>query len=205
MALTPAERAELEQLRAEQGALPAATATSFGRSMGLNARDLAQGITSLPGLAIDVMGFPTRAAIKGYEAITGKETALGKAPTFGQSLDQEMTRAGLPVPVTEGEKLASALKQGIVGTLSGQGIGAGMRAIKAAPTVSNMLTSQPVLQTASAVPASAAAYYAGEAAGDSPYAPLAQIGAGMVGGMTPSAAMAFGRKVATPLKISNPP
>jgi hypothetical protein len=213
MALTAAERAELEQLRAEQGspsstpaaAAPTGPAPSFGRSMGLNARDLAQGITSLPGLAIDVMGLPTRAVIKGYEAITGKETALGKAPTFGQSLDQEMTRAGLPVPVTEGEKLASALKQGIVGTLSGQGIGAGMRAIKAAPTVSNMLTSQPVLQTASAVPASAAAYYAGEAAGDSPYAPLAQIGAGMVGGMTPSAAMAFGRRVATPLRISNPP
>jgi hypothetical protein len=151
------------------------------------------------------MGLPSRALIKGYEAVTGKETALGKAPTFGQALDQKLTQAGLPVPQTEGEKLASALKQGIVGTLSGQGIGAGMRAIKAAPTVSNMLTSQPVLQTASAVPASAAAYYAGEASGDSPYAPLAQIGAGMVGGMTPSAAMAFGRKVATPLKISNPP
>lgn len=213
MALTPAERAELEQLRAEQGspsstpapAAPTGPAPSFGRSMGLNARDLAQGVTSLPGLAIDVMGLPSRLAIKGYEAVTGKETAIGKAPTFGQALDQTMTRAGLPVPVTEGEKLASALKQGIVGTLSGQGIGAGMRAIKAAPTVSNMLTSQPVLQTASAVPASAAAYYAGEAAGDSPYAPLAQIGAGMVGGMTPSAAMAFGRRVATPLRISNPP
>jgi hypothetical protein len=151
------------------------------------------------------MGLPSRALIKGYEAVTGKETALGKAPTFGQALDQKLTQAGLPVPQTEGEKLASALKQGIVGTLSGQGIGAGMRAIKAAPTVSNMLTSQPVLQTTSAVPASTAAYYAGEAAGESPYAPLAQIGAGMVGGMTPSAATAFGRKLASPLKISNPP
>ena len=213
MALTAEERAELEQLRAEQGspssapapAAPTGPAPSFGRSMGLNARDLIQGAAGLPGLAIDVMGLPSRALIKGYEAVTGKETALGKAPTFNQALDQTMTRAGLPVPVTEGEKLASALKQGIVGTLSGQGIGAGMRAIKAAPTVSNMLTSQPVLQTASAVPASTAAYYAGEAAGDSPYAPLAQIGAGMVGGMTPSAAMAFGRRVATPLRISNPP
>ena len=213
MALTQAERAELEQLRAEFGpassapapAAPTGPAPSFGRSMGLNARDLAQGVTSLPGLAIDVMGLPSRLAIKGYEAVTGKETAIGKAPTFGQALDQTMTRAGLPVPVTEGEKLASALKQGIVGTLSGQGMGA-LKSLKtAAPTVSNMLTSQPVLQTASAVPASAAAYYAGEAAGDSPYAPLAQIGAGMVGGMTPSAAMAFGRKVATPLNISNPP
>ena len=213
MALTAAERAELEQLRAEQGspssapppAAPTGPAPSFGRSMGLNARDLIQGAAGLPGLAIDVMGLPSRALIKGYEAVTGKETALGKAPTFGQALDQKLTQAGLPVPQTEGEKLASALKQGIVGTLSGQGIGAGMRAVRAAPTVSNMLTSQPVLQTASAVPASAAAYYAGEAAGDSPYAPLAQIGAGMVGGMTPSAATAFGRKLASPLKISNPP
>lgn len=184
-------------------AAPTGPAPSFGRSMGLNARDLAQGITSLPGLAIDVMGFPTRAAIKGYEAITGKETALGKAPTFGQSLDQEMTRAGLPVPVTEGEKLASALKQGLVGTVSGQGAGALMKS--AAPAVSKFMTSQPIQQMVSSVPASIAAHYAGEAAGDSPYAPLAQIGAGMVGGMTPSAAMAFGRKVATPLKISNPP
>ena len=211
MALTPEERAELEQLRAKlrptssapAPAAPTGPAPSFGRSMGLNARDLAQGITGLPGLAIDVMGLPTRAVIKGYEAITGKETALGKAPTFGQALDQTMTRAGLPVPVTEGEKLASALKQGLVGTVSGQGAGALMKS--AAPAVSKFMTAQPVLQTASAVPASAAAYYAGEAAGDSPYAPLAQIGAGMVGGMTPSAAMAFGRKVATPLKISNPP
>lgn len=213
MALTAEERAELEKLRAEQGSpsstpapvAPTGPAPSFGRSMGLNARDLAQGITSLPGLAIDVMGLPSRALIKGYEAVTGKETALGKAPTFGQALDQWLTQAGLPVPQTEGEKLASALKQGIVGTLSGQGIGAGMRAVRAAPTVSNMLTSRPVLQTASAVPASAAAYYAGKAAGDSPYAPFAQIGAGMVGGMTPSAATAFGRKLASPLKISNPP
>lgn len=213
MALTAAERAELEQLRAEQSspastptsAAPTSPAPSFGRSMGLNARDFIQGAAGLPGLAIDVMGLPSRALIKGYEAVTGKETALGKAPTFGQALDQKLTQAGLPVPQTEGEKLASALKQGIVGTLSGQGIGAGMRAIKAAPTVSNMLTSQPVLQTTSAVPASTAAYYAGEAAGDSPYAPLAQIGAGMVGGMTPSAATAFGRKLASPLKISNPP
>ncbi len=213
MALTAAERAELEQLRAEQGSpssapaptAPTGPAPSFGRSMGLNARDLIQGAAGLPGLAIDVMGLPSRALIKGYEAVTGKETALGKAPTFGQALDQKLTQAGLPVPQTEGEKLASALKQGIVGTLSGQGIGAGMRAIKAAPTVSNMLTSQPVLQTTSAVPASTAAYYAGEAAGESPYAPLAQIGAGMVGGMTPSAATAFGRKLASPLKISNPP
>ena len=211
MALTAAQRAELEQLRAKYGsdssapapAAPTGPAPSFGRSMGLNARDLAQGITGLPGLAIDVMGLPTRAVIKGYEAITGKETALGKAPTFGQALDQTMTRAGLPVPVTEGEKLASALKQGLVGTVSGQGAGALMKS--AAPAVSKFMTAQPVLQMASAVPASAAAYYAGEAAGDSPYAPLAQIGAGMVGGMTPSAAMAFGRKVATPLKISNPP
>jgi hypothetical protein len=213
MALTAEERAELEQLRAEQGspssapapAAPTGPAPSFGRSMGLNARDLIQGAAGLPGLAIDVMGLPSRALIKGYEAVTGKETALGKAPTFGQALDQKLTQAGLPVPQTEGEKLASALKQGIVGTLSGQGIGAGMRAVRAAPTVSNMLTSQPVLQTTSAVPASTAAYYAGGAAGDSPYAPLAQIGAGMVGGMTPSAATAFGRKLASPLKISNPP
>jgi hypothetical protein len=171
--------------------------------MGLNVRDLAQGVTGLPGLAIDVMGLPTRAVIKGYEAITGKETALGKAPTFGQALDQTMTRSGLPVPVTEGEKLASALKQGLVGTVSGQGAGALMKS--AAPAVSKFMTAQPVLQMASAVPASTAAYYAGEAAGASPYAPLAQIGAGMAGGMTPSAAMAVGRKVATPLKISNPP
>ena len=203
MALTAAERAELEQLRAEQGALPEAPTPSFGRSMGLNARDLAQGVTGLPGLALDVMGLPSRALIKGYEAVTGKETALGKAPTFGQALDQTMTRAGLPVPVTEREKLASALKQGLVGTVSGQGAGALMKS--AAPAVSKFMTAQPVLQMASAVPASTAAYYAGEAAGDSPYAPLAQIGAGMVGGMTPSAATAFGRKLASPLKISNPP
>lgn len=211
MALTAAERAELEQLRAEQGSAsstpapvaPTGPAPSFGRSAGLAARDVIQGVAGLPGLAIDVMGLPSRALIKGYEAVTGKETDIGKAPTFGQALDQTMTRAGLPVPVTEGERLASALKQGIVGTVSGTGLGAGLRS--AAPTLSRMMTSQPVLQTASAVPASTAAYYAGEAAGDSPYAPLAQIGAGMVGGMTPSAATAFGRKVATPLKISNPP
>jgi hypothetical protein len=215
MALTPKERAELEQLRAKHRptsgsasrtpSAPEAPAPSFGRSMGLNARDLAQAVTGLPGLALDVMGLPSRLVIKGYEAVTGKETDIGKAPLFNQALDQTMTRAGLPVPVTEGEKLASALKQGVVGTLSGQGFGALKSFKTAAPTVSNMLTSQPVLQTASAVPASTAAYYAGEAAGDSPYAPLAQIGAGMVGGMTPSAATAFGRKLASPLKISNPP
>ena len=211
MALTAAERAELEQLRAEQGSAsstpapvaPTGPAPSFGRSAGLAARDVIQGVAGLPGLAIDVMGLPSRLAIKGYEAVTGKETDIGKAPTFNQALDQTMTRAGLPVPVTEGERLASALKQGIVGTVSGTGLGAGLRS--AAPTLSRMMTSQPVLQTASAVPASTAAYYAGEAAGDSPYAPLAQIGAGMVGGMTPSAATAFGRKLASPLKISNPP
>jgi hypothetical protein len=203
MALTSAERAELEQLRAEQGALPAAPAPSFGRGMGLNARDLVQGVTGLPGLAIDVMGLPARAAIKGFEAITGKDTGFGKAPTFGQAIGQEMTRAGVPVPQTEGEKLASALKQGLVGTVSGQGAGALMKS--AAPAVSKFLTSQPVQQMVSSVPASIAAHFAGEATGDHWYTPLVQTAAGMVGGMTPSAALAAGRKVATPLNISNPP
>lgn len=198
-----------EEIAASASTTPAAPAastapaSSFGRTAGLTARDVIEGGMGLPGMAIDVMTLPGRALVKGYEAITGKETALGKTPTFGQITSEKLTQAGLPKPETPGERYASALRQGLVGTASGLGMGGALRT--AAPAVSEFLTAKPTLQMASAAPAALASQAAGEAVGDSPYAPLAQIGAGMVGGMTPSAATAFGRKLATPLKIYNPP
>jgi hypothetical protein len=152
---------------------------AVGRGLGLGVRDVVEGASALPGMALDAVTWPGRALVR---AAGGEATAPSDMITKG------MDAAGLPQPETPGEQVRSAAVRGGAAALPFMGAGAalGMPAYLApagqivrAPAAATMLTTSPAAQVAGGMGGGAA----GEGARQAGYGPLGQAGAALAGGV----------------------
>jgi hypothetical protein len=132
-------------------------------------RDVIEGASALPGMALDAVTWPGRAVVR---ALGGEATAPSDMITKG------MDAAGLPQPETPGEQIRSAAVRGGAAALPTMGAGAalGIPALVAAP--------------AAQVVGGAAGGAAGENARQEGYGPVGQAGAALVGGLAGAGATA---------------
>jgi hypothetical protein len=153
------------------------------RVAGLGARSLVTGVTGLPALVAEAPAWALRTGIR---AATGKETF----PSPSATLQQKMTDVGLPEAETPVERFSTGVTSALAGT--GGGIKAGeFLARNASPVVSkvgSVLSSQPGMQTASAITGTTAATTAHELG----FGTIGQLIAGVVGGAAPAAVTAGG-------------
>lgn len=156
----------------------------FGRWAGLETRNLIQGATALPAtLLMD----PISALYNfGADKIQGN----GNGPRFNEAnanIANMLTNMGLPNPETPGERVGSAIAQGVVGAGQGiYGLGRGLQSA-ASPTAQAMgrtLSANPIKQVIGGATGGGSAAVAKEAGLPIPL----QIAAGVAGGITPFAA-----------------
>lgn len=131
-----------------------------GSWWGRRARDVAEGLASFPSAAVDAM-FPGVAYARGQAGRPG----LSQAVTAGADA------IGLPRPTTDGERMTSAVVQGVVGAIPTMGIGAGTGLAQRGV---NMLSQAVGGGTGGA---------AAETAAQAGYGPAVQTLAGVVGGL----------------------
>lgn len=151
---------------------PAQEGSGVGAWFGRRARDVIEGLPSFPAAAVDAM----------FPGITYSRQAAGVPG--GQELARRGADAlGLPTPQTDGERMTSAVAQGIAGAVPTMGVGA--------PGLVGVL-SQAV--------GGGAGGGAAEAARQAGYGENAQLAAGLVGGLGGAGAVqgmaAVGRGVA---------
>jgi hypothetical protein len=161
-------------------AAPAAPQRSVGeqaaRGFGLGVRNVVEGVAALPGLAVDALTYPVRAAGRalGYEM---------DAPT--SLLSQGLTAAGLPVAETGTEQMIGAGVRGAASALPTLGAGVAMQSARVMPSLANALAGGATSQ----VVGSATGEMAATAARQNDLGPVAQLGAGLVGGVAGAGAV----------------
>lgn len=170
-------------VRPDAGEMAAAQPRSFGQDLGraaiMTGRNVAHGVLSLPAMLNDATLVP---------AINAVSKALGsdyrEAPS-SQQLDSYMNAVGIPNPQPENgvERVVSGIDRGVGGLLSGAGVGRALAGTgsEALQGVGNALTSNLGAQTAATAAGSAGSELTREGGGS----PLAQVGFGLAGGLTP--------------------
>jgi hypothetical protein len=164
--------------------MPAAPQRTVGeqalRGVGLGLRDVVEGAAALPGMAVDALTYPVRAAGRalGYQM---------EAPTT--LLSQGLTAAGLPVAETGGEQMVSAGVRGAASALPTLGAGLALQGARAAPSLANALAGGPVGQAVGG----AASEMAATGARQNELGPVAELGAGLLGGVAGAGAVGLGR------------
>jgi hypothetical protein len=157
------------------------------RGLGLGVRDVLEGATALPGMALDALSYPRRLMER---AVFGEAS-----PTFTEGTRQRLDATGLPAPESSTERLVSAGVQGAASALPTMGVGAGLAGAGRLPMVANALMGSPGGQIVGGLAGGAA----GEGAQQSGFGPAVQAGASLVGGIAGAAApgtlMAAGRGV----------
>lgn len=125
------------------------TLGQIGRGFGLGARDVVQGVASLPGLVYDVAALPVNAGIAGYNALTGGNQSY--IPSGSHQVGRILDAVGLPKAESTREKFISESIQGAAGALTGVGAaGAVAPALTGVGQgVARVLASQPAMQVAS--------------------------------------------------------
>ncbi len=154
------------------------------RGVGLGARDIIEGATSPVTMAGDAVDHIINLGIRTFNAATGSKVGyLGKLSGW---VDAMLTKAGLPQSETTKERIVSGVTRGLASTAATLGAAGATQPVSAAgQAVKNTMTAAPGMQTASTATGSLSAGLAREAGAG----PVGQIGAGMLGGMLPSAAM----------------
>lgn len=174
---------------------PAAAKPSLGeqavRGFGIGTRGVVQGLVDLPAMVSDnLIAKPLNAAA---DLVAGK----GNGPRLkmaGESVNDLMTRAGVPEAQTASERVVESINRGAAGAASTMGAGAaltaGARAGAAAAQVPGtvgqavgaQLLEAPALQIGSGAASGAASSITRESGGGEG----AQLAAGLVGGLAPS-------------------
>jgi len=152
-------------------------AESFTRGLGLGVRDAIEGFGQLPGMVVDAVNVPVNLGIQGINAVAGTE--IPQLPPVRRTLSQAGDAMGLPKPETSGERLTSAVGQNVAGLLPSMGAGAMLAGAKSTQAIGNALTAAPASQLMGA----GGAGYMGERANQSEWAPAAQFGAALAGGV----------------------
>ena len=110
----PEGASEDEVLRYAQQSMPAAQEGSgVGAWLGRRARDVIEGVASFPSAAVDAM----------FPGLAYQRQAAGQ-PNVQQAARMGADALGLPTPQTDGERLTSAVVQGVAGALPTMGVGA---------------------------------------------------------------------------------
>lgn len=158
------------------------------RPAGMTARAMITGPTQLPALGADAIGFLLNLGIKAFNQTTGKQ--IPEFPPQSQALEDALTSAGLPSPQTPSERVGYDMAKGVAGVpgnlVAGKALQAGGELSK---RVGSALQAAPDVQMAAAAGASGASGVAREMGGG----PLAQFGAGLVGGPVAGAGYAYGK------------
>lgn len=156
----------------------------FGRQLGLTVRAGVNGLVSLPAMVSDAVTGPVNAAL---DATAGQ----GNGPRIqsaAKSVDDLMTRAGVPQAENSRERIVQDAASAVAG--AGSFVGAGKAIAGAggslAKAVGDGLAAGPGLQAVSAATGSGAASATREAGGGEG----AQLAAGLVGGLAPGFAPA---------------
>lgn len=129
--------------------------SGVGAWLGRRARDVVEGVASFPSAAVDAM-FPGVAYARGQVG----------APNLSQAVTAGADAVGLPRPTTDGERMTSAVVQGVAGAIPTMGIGA-----------------PGIVGTLSQIVGGGAGGAASEAVRQAGYGEAAQVGAGLVGGL----------------------
>ena len=166
------------------GSFGAAPEASVGRSLGLGVGDIAQGVGDTLGLVAN----PLNTALN----MTGLPQKLTGAP-LGTDLGQTLRDAiGAPAPVTDGERLVSAIDRGGAGGLASAGVGAlASGAAGVAGTVARSLAANPVRDLISGLSGGAGAEVGSRVGGT----PGAIVG-GLAGGFAGAGAARLGERAA---------
>ena len=148
---------------------------SFGRTVGLTARNLTEGAAGLVGTISD----PFVSAIGGaIRMATGSDYDPETMARIGMHVADAL---GLPKPETSSERISGALQKGLLGGLGGAGIANAVAKGSTGTTqaVAQMAASRPGLQAA----AGAGAGAAGQVAQEEGASPLGQMAASLAGGI----------------------
>lgn len=148
---------------------PGTTASWWGR----RARDVIEGLASFPSAAVEAMN-PGMAAAR---AMMPREVRQRYFPTISDLATGAADAIGLARPQTDGERMTSAVVQGVVGAIPTMFFGAGTG-----------IAQRGVNYLSQAVGGGAGGA-ASEAVAQQGYGPAAQIAAGMIGGLGASGAV----------------
>ena len=91
--------------------VPRSTGQEIGRQLGLAGRAIVTGVTSLPMAIGDTLAHAQNFA----NALTGRES---RVTVPSESLQSQLTQAGVPEPITRSERAAQAGMQALTGTAS---------------------------------------------------------------------------------------
>lgn len=161
------------------GATPPPPSPSLGRSAGLLTRDVVSGASALPGMAYDLLyAYPRNAASAVSSAVGGPSFST---PYAGEKTATALDAFGLPRPQTGTEMVLSGTQQGLIGAMSGLGLGPLVRPYNLA--VGDLLAAQPGRQAVSGALSGAASGGAAALGLD----PSLQFAAGALAGLAPTA------------------
>ncbi len=167
---------------------PAPTVAQAGaRGLGLGVRDVVEGATALPGMALDALTYPGRALNR-----------LLNIPTTAPSdlIHAGVDATGLPQPETTGERMSSAAIRGAASTIPTMGLGAVPAAARAAPAVAGALTAAVPSQIVGGAASGAASQGAAELGAP----PIVQTVAGLLAGVAAASAPNLAGRVVSPIR-----
>jgi hypothetical protein len=165
---------------------PASMGQQAARGLGLGVRDVVEGAAAIPGMAYDLVGTGVNALLAGVERIGGP--SLPRVNSAAQNVSGTLTAAGLPEAETATEQGLSAGIRGAASTLPTMGAGVAMQGAKIFSGVANALSGGMMSQ----VVGGATAGLATEGARQNGLSPIAQLGAGLVGGVAGAAGVSAG-------------
>lgn len=167
------------------------TGEAVARGAGLGVRDVIEGATALPGMALDAVTWPFRAGLR----------AAGVPVTAPSDLKTAALDAtGLPKPETPGEELRSAAVRGGTAALSTAGVGAIPAVARTAPVLTNALAGGLPSQVVGGMTGSAAGEATRQAGGD----PALQTTASLLGGAAGAGATQLAGRVVSPVRAAIP-
>lgn len=173
------------QLDAEPAPAPAApprsAAESAARGFGIGTRGLVQGLVDLPATVTDnLVAKPVNAVL---DAVRGKDNGP-RMKMLGESTNDLLTKAGLPVAETASERVVQDINRGGASAVGGIATGAGLSNAAGAVTqaVGKTLAAAPLTQVASGAAGQGAAALTREGGGGEG----AQLAANIAGSLAPS-------------------
>lgn len=159
------------------------------RGLGLGARNVIEGAASPLTFLGDTLNRGANLGIRGVNALTG--TSILQLAMPSQTVNNALTRAGLPQPATPTERVLGDIQSGTAGALSGAGLAGGLSGVAANPIARNaleQLAASPRTQAVSAATGTGAAGVTREEGGG----PGAQLAAGLLGSLAAPATIATG-------------
>ena len=151
------------------------------RDLGLGVRDVAQGLSSIPGLVYDAAALPVQAGVAVARQFGSDVPYL---PPASRRVSDALTKVGLPTPETGPERVRSMATQGAAAAIPTMGAGL----LASGGNVIRKLAERPLSQLFSGLTGGGSAQVAAEAGAPA----TLQFGAGLLGGIGGAGATTVG-------------